>query len=151
MIITRISFAIAISILRIFSACCTSLEEYGILPSFVTPSISSAISLPNSLRISSRVTGVSSTTSCKSAAATDSLSIPSCTRRWQAATPRLPAALSTPTTWSLWSGCAARTAPYRQQTARQNKGNLADRLNFDQSFYGNCRLSTICNYAILSK
>ena len=53
--------------------------------------------------------------------------------------------------WSLWSGCAARTAPDRQQTARQNKGNLAERLNFDQSFYGNCRLSTICNYAILSK
>ena len=76
---------------------------------------------------------------------------PSCTRRWQAATPRLPAAPSMPTTWSLWSGCAAQTAPDRQRTARQNKGNLADRLNFDQSFYGNCRLSTICNYAILSK
>ena len=76
---------------------------------------------------------------------------PSCTRRWQAATPRLPAAPSTPTTWSPWSGCAARTAPYRQRTKQQNKGNLADRLNFDQSFYGNCRLSTICNYAILSK
>ena len=63
----------------------------------------------------------------------------------------LPAAPSTPTTWSPWSGCAARTAPYRQRTKQQNKGNLADRLNFDQSFYGNCRLSTICNYAILSK
>lgn len=67
------------------------------------------------------------------------------------ATPRLPAAPSTPTTWSLWSGCAAQTAPYRQRTKQQNNGNLADRLNFDQSFYGNCRLSTICNYAILSK
>ena len=78
-------------------------------------------------------------------------STPSCTRRWQAATPRLPVAPSTPTTWSLWSGCAARTALDRQQTARQNKGNLAERLNFDQSFYGNCRLSTIYNYAILSK
>lgn len=76
---------------------------------------------------------------------------PSCTRRWQAATPRLPAAPSTPTTWSPWSGCAAQTAPHRQRTKQQNKGNLADRLNFDQSFYGNCRLSTICNYAILSK
>ena len=62
-----------------------------------------------------------------------------------------PAAPSTPTTWSLWSGCAAQTAPYRQRTKQQNNGNLADRLNFDQSFYGNCRLSTICNYAILSK
>lgn len=78
-------------------------------------------------------------------------STPSCTRRWQAATPRLPAAPSTPTTWSPWSGCAARTAPYRQRTKQQNNGNLADRLNFDQSFYGDCRLSTICNYAILSK
>lgn len=75
-------------------------------------------------------------------------STPSCTRRWQAATPRLPAAPSTPTTWSQWSGCAARTAPDRQQTARQNKGNLAERLNFDQSFYGSadCLQSAIMLY-----
>ena len=45
---TRRSRAIATSILRKFSACRSSREEKVSLPSLVTPSTSSAISLPNS-------------------------------------------------------------------------------------------------------
>ena len=41
------SRAIASSILRKFSACCSSRVEYGSLPSLVTPSTRNAISLPN--------------------------------------------------------------------------------------------------------
>ena len=50
-------------------------------------------------------------------------------------------------------GADAQREQRRSGSGRSSKikGNLADRLNFDQSFYGNCRLSTICNYAILSK
>ena len=75
-IMTRISWAMAMSILRRFSACSSSFEEKGILSSFVTPSISRATSRPNSWVMSSRVQSVSSTTSCRSPATTDWVSMP---------------------------------------------------------------------------
>ena len=57
---TRRSRAIATSILRKFSACRSSREEKASLPILVTPSTSSAISLPNSRSRSSLVAAVSS-------------------------------------------------------------------------------------------
>ena len=80
MIITLMSFAMAISIFLIFSACLCSLDEKAILEIFVTPSISFATSAPKSFSTSSSVVGVSSTTSCRSAAQIASVSIPSSAR-----------------------------------------------------------------------
>ena len=77
-IITLISSDMAMSIFRIFSACCSSREEKGTLPSLVTPLIKLAISLPNIFVISSKVMSVSSTTSCSKPATTQGVSMPSC-------------------------------------------------------------------------
>ena len=68
------------SIFRRFSACSSSFEEKGILSSFVTPSISRATSLPNSWVMSSSVQSVSSTTSWRSPATTDWVSMPRSTK-----------------------------------------------------------------------
>ena len=68
------SRAIASSILRKFSACCSSRVEYGSLPSLVTPSTRNAISLPNSSPSCSTVALVSSTQSCSRPAQTDATS-----------------------------------------------------------------------------
>ena len=62
--ITRISLTMASSILRKLSACRSSAEKKSSLLSLVTPSTQRATSSPNSLRTSSTVTLVSSTTSC---------------------------------------------------------------------------------------
>ena len=67
MISTRMSFDIATIILRTVSAC--ALSPYLTLSSLVTPSTSIAISSPNASRSSSSVYSVSSTVSCRSAAA----------------------------------------------------------------------------------
>ena len=63
--ITRMSLDIAISILRWFSANCSSCDLYSTLPNLVTPSTISAISSPNNSCKSPWVKLVSSTTSCK--------------------------------------------------------------------------------------
>jgi hypothetical protein len=64
------SRAIASSILRKFSACCSSLVDHGSLPSLVTPSTRNAIFLPNSSSSCSIVALVSSTQSWRSPAHT---------------------------------------------------------------------------------
>ena len=79
--ITRTSLDMAISILRKFSACCSSIEENLILPSLVTPSTRSATSAPKFWRSASKDKPVSSTTSCSSAAMTESVSRPKLTTR----------------------------------------------------------------------
>src|SRR6266850_2325304 len=65
---TRMSLAIATSILRKFSACfsstLTAWEDWKV-PSLVTPSTRSSTSWPNSSRISSGLARVSSMVSCK--------------------------------------------------------------------------------------
>ncbi len=83
---TRMSSAMATSILRMFSAWACSRVWTWILPSLVTPSTSRAIASPNSSRISSRVTSVSSTVSWRSAAASVSASRRSSLSRTAAAT-----------------------------------------------------------------
>ncbi len=65
---TRMSRAIASSILRKFSACRSSRFCQGILPSLVTPSTRNAISEPNKRSSSAVVAEVSSTQSCRSPA-----------------------------------------------------------------------------------
>jgi hypothetical protein len=77
MIRTRMSFAIATSILRIVAACCASLESNWSRSSFVTPSTIALTSGPKSRSSSSLVTAVSSTASWSSAAATVTSSRPS--------------------------------------------------------------------------
>ena len=62
------SRAIATIIFRTFSACSASRERKRIFSSLVSPSTSEATSSPNSARTSSRVAGVSSTTSWSRAA-----------------------------------------------------------------------------------
>src|SRR6516165_476420 len=66
---TRRSFAIATSILRMVAACCSSFESKRRRSSLVTPSTISAISVPKSRSTSPTVTAVSSTESCRRAAA----------------------------------------------------------------------------------
>ena len=70
------SLAMAMSILRRFSACSSSWLVYCTRVSFVTPSTMSATVEPNWRRTSSCVAGVSSMTSCSSAATTESSSRP---------------------------------------------------------------------------
>jgi hypothetical protein len=69
MMITRTSRLIATIIFRKDSACASSRFPEGRLPSFVTPSTISATSSPNCSASSAFVTPVSSSTSCRSAAA----------------------------------------------------------------------------------
>ena len=71
--ITRISLAIAKNIRRKFSACCSVLLENSNLDNLVTPSTNVRTSVPKRSSSSSRVTGVSSTTSCKNPAAITAL------------------------------------------------------------------------------
>ena len=70
------SWAMAMSILRRFSICSSSLETYCTRVSLVTPSTSSATDLPNFLAISSWVASVSSMQSWSRAAMTESTSSP---------------------------------------------------------------------------
>ena len=98
--ITRMSSLIAMSILRRFSACCSSREENGILPSFVTPSVRFAISLPNAFTMSSYVTGVSSMTSCSRPATTDGVSMPNSTSLY-----------ATAMGWMMYGSPERRTCP----------------------------------------
>ena len=65
---TRMSWAIARSIFRMFSACCSSWEWVENLDSFVTPSTSWATSAPKRSSMSARLRSVSSGTSCSRAA-----------------------------------------------------------------------------------
>ena len=70
------SLAMAMSILRRFSACSSSLLVYCTRVSFVTPSTMSATAVPNWRAMSSWVRLVSSITSCSSAAMMESSSSP---------------------------------------------------------------------------
>jgi hypothetical protein len=72
---TRMSSTMASIILRRFSACASSLEEKSILLILVTPSTMWATCSPNSWRISTVVTEVSSTESCRRPAAMETESI----------------------------------------------------------------------------
>ena len=83
---TRISFAIAMSILRRFSICSSSLLVYCTRVSFVTPSTMSATGSPNWRAMSAWVRFVSSITSCSSAATMESSSSPMSTVMSAAAT-----------------------------------------------------------------
>ncbi len=71
------SLAIATSILRIVAACCASFESKRSRSNLVTPSTIAATAGPNSAAIWARVTPVSSTASCSSAAAALTVSRPS--------------------------------------------------------------------------
>ena len=73
---TRMSSAIARNIFRMFSACCCSWVWVLNLDSLVTPSTRCAISGPNRSSTSARLYSVSSGTSCSSAAATATGSMP---------------------------------------------------------------------------
>jgi len=75
MITMRISLAMARSIFRKFSDCCSSWVARVILLILVRPSTRSAISGPNNSLISSRVAKVSSTVSWRRPAATVAMSI----------------------------------------------------------------------------
>ena len=75
MMMTRMSWAVARSMLRQFSAWASSWEENWRLSSLVMPTTNLEISSPNSLRRSSAVVGVSSMTSCRSPAQTVGRSI----------------------------------------------------------------------------
>ena len=74
--ITRMSWAMAMSIFRKFSICSSSLETYCTRVSLVTPSTRSATEVPNFLAISSWVAPVSSMQSWSRAAITESTSRP---------------------------------------------------------------------------
>ena len=63
------SLAMATSILRMVAACWASLESKLTRSSLVTPSTMAATSAPKSRVMSSRLTPVSSTASCRRAAA----------------------------------------------------------------------------------
>ncbi len=76
------SWAIASSILRMFSACCCSWLWVLNLDSLVTPSTSWATSDPNLSSTSVRLNSVSSGTSWSSAAWMAIVSIPSSARIW---------------------------------------------------------------------
>ena len=67
---TRMSWLMARIILRMFSACASSLFSKTIMLILVTPSTMSATSSPNLSSISSMVVPVSSTVSCSRPAAT---------------------------------------------------------------------------------
>ena len=69
------SRAMAISILRKFSACASAFDSKLICVSLETPSTSSATSSPNSVAMCSLAVGVSSMTSCRMAATMVSWSI----------------------------------------------------------------------------
>ena len=73
---TRMSFAMAMSILRRFSACSSSWLVYCTRVSLVTPSTMSATVAPNWRLTSSCVAGVSSMTSCRRAETMESSSRP---------------------------------------------------------------------------
>ena len=75
MMTTRMSLDMARNILRSVRACFSSMELTLMEVSFVTPSTSSATVSPKRSRTSSRVTGVSSTVSCSSAAQMGSASM----------------------------------------------------------------------------
>ena len=79
---TRMSWAIASSILRMFSACCCSWLWVLNLDSLVTPSTSWATSGPNRSSTSVRLYSVSSGTSCRRAAWMAIVSSPSSARIW---------------------------------------------------------------------
>ena len=72
----RQSLAMATSILRIVAACWASFESNRSRSSLVTPSTIAATAGPNSASIWAKVTPVSSTASCNSAAAAATLSSP---------------------------------------------------------------------------
>ena len=74
---TRQSSAMATSILRMVAACCASLESNWSRSSLVTPSTTLATPGPKASVIDSRVRPVSSTASCRRAAATVWASRPS--------------------------------------------------------------------------
>ena len=67
--ITRTSLAVAMNIFLRLSACCSSFELKLMRDSFVTPSTSSATSVPKFFSISDFSKAVSSTVSCSKAAA----------------------------------------------------------------------------------
>ncbi len=66
---TRQSWAMAMNILRIVAACWASLESNSRRSNLVTPSTTAATFSPNSATSHSLVTPVSSTASCRRAAA----------------------------------------------------------------------------------
>ena len=70
------SLAMASSILRMFSICCSSTLVYCTRVSLVTPSTMSATELPKLRAMSSCVSEVSSIVSCSSAAMIESSSRP---------------------------------------------------------------------------
>ena len=76
------SWAMARSILRMFSACCCSWLWVLNRDSFVTPSTSWATSPPKRSSMSVRLYSVSSGTSCRSAAWTAIGSMPSSATIW---------------------------------------------------------------------
>ena len=80
------SLAMAMSILRRFSICSSSLLVYCTRVSLVTPSTMSATGAPNWWAMSAWVRGVSSITSCSSAAQMESSSRPRSTEMSAAAT-----------------------------------------------------------------
>ena len=65
---TRMSSAMATSILRMAAACWASFESKWMRSSLVTPSTNAATSAPNSFSMSASVNAVSSATSCRRAA-----------------------------------------------------------------------------------
>ena len=80
------SLAMAMSILRRFSICSSSLLVYCTRVSLVTPSTMSATASPNCRAISAWTRFVSSITSCRSAAMMESSSRPMSTAMSAAAT-----------------------------------------------------------------
>ncbi len=103
---TRMSLAIATTILRMVSACADS--PYLTLSSLVTPSTSMAISSPKSRVRSATVYGVSSTVSCRSAAHRVGAVIPSSARMVATASGCVMYASPLLRSWPVWYFSAVR-------------------------------------------
>ena len=104
------SWAIASSILRMFSACCCSWLWVLNLDSLVTPSTSWATSAPNFSSTSVRLNSVSSGTSWRRAAWIAIVSIPSSARIWAEAIGCVTNGSPVTRVWPSWAATATSNA-----------------------------------------
>ena len=111
------SWAIASSIFRMFSACCCSWLWVLNLDSLVTPSTSWATSGPKRSSTSVRLYSVSSGTSCRSAASMAMGSTPRSARIWAEAIG-----------WVTYGSPVARRWPAWASTARSKAWSTGSRL-----------------------
>src|SRR5918996_1643695 len=117
MIRTRMSRAMATTILRTFSACSCSRVRYSMRSSLVSPSTMAPTSAPNPDSMGSRERSVSSTTSCSSADTSVVVSMPRSARMW--ATPSGWRMKGSPDfrSWPRWDWAAKSKARWTWRTS----------------------------------